>query len=295
MNTLAPIKSLEQEAIAKKIKELLNQLTLRERLEIEGEVTRSISEELAEKKKEYGNNKEKWAEYQESQGITKKDANKRLKFVEVPRLLWSVGTIMAMQLSAPMFEDTRSQLLRENVITQEMVEQMISDVRSRSKQEREEAKAQSESESKFLEWTRDPHGIRTLLATIHEAAGNKIEHFFSTFRKASDGEVEFNSFISEMLQVFESSDRWEEIEAIAELNEINEIADMTPDNIPLSQVGPGMRIEVVNTDSPFFGQQARIVSYNNGSGWCVIFDSEMGKENPQSEWAPTADVKIVAI
>jgi hypothetical protein len=294
MNTLAPIKSLEQEAIAKKIKELLNQLTLRDRLEIEGEVTRSISEELAEKKKEYGNNKEKWAEYQETQGITKKDANRRLKFVGVPRLLWSVGTIMAMQLAAPMYEDTLSQLLRENVITQEMVEQMMFDVRSLRKQEREEAKAQSESESesKFLEWTRDPHGIRTLLATIHETAGNKIEHFFSTFRRASDSEVEFNSFISEVLQVFESSDRWEEIEAIAELNEM---ADMTPESIPLSQVGPGMRVEVVNTDSPFFGQQARIVSYNNGSGWCVIFDSELGKENPQSEWAATADVKVVAI
>jgi len=173
-----------------------------------------------------------------------------------------------------------------------MVEQMMSDVRSRSKQEREEAKAQSDSESKFLEWTRDPHGIRTLLATIHEAAGNKIEQFFSTFGRASDSEVEFNVFINELLQVFESSDRWMEIEAIAELNEI---ADMTPENIPLSQVGPGMIIEVINRDSPFFGQQARIVSYNNGSGWCVIFDSELGKENPQSEWAPTADVKIVAI
>jgi hypothetical protein len=292
MTTLAPIKTLEQEAIAKKIKELLNQLPLRDRLEIEGEVTRSISEELVENKKQYGNNSEKWAEYLETEGVTKKDATKRIKFVDVPKLLWSVGTVMGMQLSAPMFEDTRSQLLRENVITQEMVEDMMSEVRSLRKQEREEAKAQSQSESKFLEWTRDSHGIRTLLATIHEAAGNKIEQFFATFRKASDSEIEFNVFMNEVLQTFESSDRWTEIEAIAELNEI---ANMTPDNIPLSQVSPGMTIEVINTDSPFFGQQAKIVSHYNGSGWCVIFDSESGKENPQSEWAPTSDVKVVAI
>ncbi|MBN3948448.1 MAG: hypothetical protein HWQ38_19120 [Nostoc sp. NMS7] len=50
MPTLAPLKTIEQEAIAKKILYLLNQLPLKDKLEVEGEVSRSISEELAAKK-----------------------------------------------------------------------------------------------------------------------------------------------------------------------------------------------------------------------------------------------------
>ena len=43
MPTLAPLRTIGQDVIAKKIKELCNQLSLKDRLEVEGEVIRSIS------------------------------------------------------------------------------------------------------------------------------------------------------------------------------------------------------------------------------------------------------------
>ena len=79
MTTVTFPKTLGQDAIAKKIKELCNQLSLKDRLEIEGEVSRSISEELAAKKEECGKNRKKWAEYLEESGFIPQDANKRIK------------------------------------------------------------------------------------------------------------------------------------------------------------------------------------------------------------------------
>jgi predicted ribosome quality control (RQC) complex YloA/Tae2 family protein len=290
MISLAPVKTIEQDAIAKKIKELLNQLPLKDRLEVEGEVSRSISEELAAKKEACGKNRQKWRECLNELGFVPQDAEKRIKLTKIPSWAWGIGTLMVCQIATPTYSDMLDDLLKQDSITQELTKARMDEVKEARKLERIEKKAreQAEAESKFLEWTRNIHGIRTLLATIHEAAGNKLEYFFSTFRKASDGEVEFNLFVNELLQVYESSDHWLEIEAIADYNEQTNI---TPENISLAQVGPGMRVKIVNQNSPRFGQQARITSFNNGSGWTGVFDDEQ----LQTEFIGTTEVVVVAI
>lgn len=286
MPTLAPPSTLDQQSIRKKIQELVEQLPLGEKIQVEAQITRTISEELAATKE--SSSSKQWTEYLHEQGVTKKDAAKRARLLTVPQLIWSVGTVMVAQLAVPMYQDIYSRLLEQPTITQELVDSEMSKVRQERKLEREELKVQrAETESKFFEWTTNQYGTNTLIAQIHEDAGRKLEYMLSTFRKASENEADFNLFINELLEVYESSDRWIEVEALSELHEFNNI---TPETIPLSQVGPGMRIEIIDPNSPRFGQQARIISFNNGSGWQVIFDSES-----HQDWAATTEVKVVDI
>lgn len=287
MLTLTLPKTLEQEAIAKKILDLLQQLPIGDRREIEGEVSRSISEELADKKVQCGKNKAKWEEYLEVSGFVKQDAEKRIKLTKVPKWAWGVGIFFVAQLASPMYSDMLDEFYKQGAITQEVVKTEIDGIKALRRMEREEHKAQkqAETESKFLEWNRSVYGDRTLnIVQIPEDAGNDLEQMLATFKKAADSPVDFPMFAAELVSICRESDRWFEIEALAESKKINS------DNIPLSQICRGTRVGM-SRKHPLAGQTGTAASGYNGSGWFVIPDSENGKENPQAVWVGTAEIE----
>ncbi|WP_017319316.1 hypothetical protein [Mastigocladopsis repens] len=93
---------------------------------------------MADKKQECGKNKRKWQEYLQENGLTERDANKRIKLVRLPLVLWQVGTIMALQLVTPMMEPVRDYFTATGVmVTQEAVQAKMDDAKLMRKMERE--------------------------------------------------------------------------------------------------------------------------------------------------------------
>ncbi|MBN3948449.1 MAG: hypothetical protein HWQ38_19125 [Nostoc sp. NMS7] len=202
---------------------------------------------------------------------------------------------MVCQIASPIYSDMLDDLIKQDSITQELTKSRMDEVQQVRKLERMERKThkQAEVESKFLEWSKNIHGKRVLnIVEIPEAVGNELEQMFAAFKKASECKADFPLFASEIVNICRESERWMEIEALADYNETT---DITPETIPLSQVGKGMVVKIVDKNSDRFNQLATISSYNNGSGWWGIFESEVGKDNPQAEWIKTHQVEVVAI
>ncbi|MBP5976546.1 hypothetical protein HW132_28395 [Brasilonema sp. CT11] len=131
--------------------------TIQQLLEIEADASRRIAQQLADKKQECGKNKRKWQEYLQENGITERDAKKRIKLVRLPLVLWQVGTIMALQLVTPMMEPVRDYFTATgDEVTQEAVQAKMDDVKQMRKMERE-LLAQEEEVSI---WKMDKNGRR---------------------------------------------------------------------------------------------------------------------------------------
>jgi len=286
MAIIAPLKTIEQLAIAKKIKDLLKQLPLADKREIEGEVSRSISEELAAKKALCGKNKTRWTEILKESGFIPQEAEKRIKLVKVPGWAWTVGTLMAVQLARPTYNDMLDDLLMQEVITQDAAKAQMDKVQAQRKLERVERIAQKklETESEFLKWGKNIYGKRVLnIVEIPEAAGNSLEQMLVIFKKAADSPVEFPMFANELVNICQESERWMEIEALAE------IKNLESTSIPLSQVCPGTRVRILGKH-PLSGQAGTVTSEHNGNGWTVTPDSN-DAENRQSVWVGTPEIE----
>ncbi|BAY46930.1 hypothetical protein SAMD00079811_45460 [Scytonema sp. HK-05] len=131
--------------------------TIQELLKREADASRQIAQQLADKKQECGKNKRKWQEYLQENGITERDANKRIKLVRLPLVLWQVGTIMALQLVTPMMEPVRDYFTATgDKVTQEAVEAKMDDAKLMRKMERE---LLAEEEEVSI-WKMDKNGRR---------------------------------------------------------------------------------------------------------------------------------------
>lgn len=150
------ITNLDSTAIASE-ENFQKNLTIQQLLEIEADASRQIAQQLADKKQECGKNKRKWQEYLQENGLTERDANKRIKLVRLPLVLWQVGTIMALQLVTPMMEPVRDYFTATgDKVTQEAVQAKMDDVKLMRKMERE-LLAQEEEVSV---WKVDKNGRR---------------------------------------------------------------------------------------------------------------------------------------
>ncbi|MBW4625354.1 MAG: hypothetical protein KME49_07595 [Brasilonema octagenarum HA4186-MV1] len=150
------ITNFDSTAIASK-ENLQKNPTIQQLLEIEADASRQIAQQLADKKQECGKNKRKWQEYLQKNGITERDAKKRIKLVRLPLVLWQVGTIMALQLVTPMMEPVRDYFTATgDEVTQEAVQAKMDDVKLMRKMERE-LLAQDEEVSV---WKMDKNGRR---------------------------------------------------------------------------------------------------------------------------------------
>ncbi len=70
--------------------------------------------------------------------VKERDANKRIKLVRLPLVLWQVGTIMALQLVTPMMEPVRDYFTATgDEVTQEAVQAKMDDAKLMRKMERE--------------------------------------------------------------------------------------------------------------------------------------------------------------
>ncbi|NMF67172.1 hypothetical protein [Brasilonema octagenarum] len=150
------ITNFDSTAIASK-ENLQKNPTIQQLLEIEADASRQIAQQLADKKQECGKNKRKWQEYLQKNGLTERDAKKRIKLVRLPLVLWQVGTIMALQLVTPMMEPVRDYFTATgDEVTQEAVQAKMDDVKLMRKMERE-LLAQEEEVSV---WKMDKNGRR---------------------------------------------------------------------------------------------------------------------------------------
>ncbi|WP_414587797.1 hypothetical protein [Scytonema sp. PCC 10023] len=150
------ITNLDSTAIASE-ENLQKNPTIQELLKREADASRQIAQQLADKKQECGKNKRKWQEYLQENGITERDANKRIKLVRLPLVLWQVGTIMALQLVTPMMEPVRDYFTATgDKVTQEAVQAKMDDAKLMRKMERE-LMAQEEEVSV---WKLDKNGRR---------------------------------------------------------------------------------------------------------------------------------------
>jgi hypothetical protein len=133
----AMIANIDSTAIASE-ENLQKNPTIQQLLKIEADASRRIAQELADKKQECGQNKRKWQEYLQENGITERDAKKRIKLVRLPLVLWQVGTIMALQLVTPMMEPVRDYFTATgDKVTQEAVQAKMDDMKLMRKMERE--------------------------------------------------------------------------------------------------------------------------------------------------------------
>ncbi|WP_414586159.1 hypothetical protein [Scytonema sp. PCC 10023] len=131
--------------------------TIQQLLKREADASRQIAQQLADKKQECGKNKRKWQEYLQENGITERDANKRIKLVRLPLVLWQVGTIMALQLVTPMMEPVRDYFTATgDKVTQEAVQAKMDDVKLMRKMERELLAEEEE----VSVWKMDKNGRR---------------------------------------------------------------------------------------------------------------------------------------
>lgn len=254
MPTLALLPTLDQQAIQKKIEELAAQLPVEARIEVNARIEYGINEELADKKSECGKNKHKWKNYLEEHGITQKDAAKRIKLLRVPKLLWSVGTIMIMQLAAPMYEETRDRLLQEEVITQELVEYEMAAAREMRKQEKEAATPNI--------WRQDKNGKR------YWHSGNVYGY--------DDAGVTLQDLIDKSGKLPQSII----VDAIMQFAN-----NLPPEYLPqeqprqtpaLSEIEPGMRVKVHSHQ--FAGEMGTVLTPYDGQGWSVMLDCHKGQE-----------------
>jgi|GEM_PF-2977947 len=150
------ITNLDSTAIASE-ENLQKNPTIQELLKREADASRQIAQQLADKKQECGKNKRKWQEYLQENGLTERDANKRIKLVRLPLVLWQVGTIMALQLVTPMMEPVRDYFTATgDKVTQEAVQAKMDDAKLMRKMERE-LMAQEEEVSV---WKLDKNGRR---------------------------------------------------------------------------------------------------------------------------------------
>ena len=150
------VKGLAVKAIASP-ENFLKNLPIEQVRDIEALASRRIAQELADKKQECGQNKRKWQEYLQEKGFTERDANKRIKLVRLPLVLWQVGTIMALQLVTPMMEPVRDYFTATgDEVTQEAVQAKMDDAKLMRKMERE-LMAQEEEVSV---WKVDKNGRR---------------------------------------------------------------------------------------------------------------------------------------
>lgn len=239
MSTLAPLPTLGQQAIAKKIKELVAQLPIDMKLEVEAEITQEISQELVTKKAECGKSTVRWQKYLKEAGLITRDAAKRIKLAKVPQQLWSVGTLMVAQLSTPMYEMIGDRLQGKE-ITQELVQKEMANIRQEAKAEREAMKAEKEKEqNKYkmpvgLEWQSTELG-RFLTALIHEKFGNEIDYFAKTHGIAfGDIDSGFRLWLNSMIPVYKASTEWQEVESLANgMKELEKIqsGELNPDHL----------------------------------------------------------------
>jgi len=131
------ITNLDSTAIASP-ENFLKNLPIEQVRDIEALASRRIAQELADKKQECGQNKRKWQEYLQEKGFTERDANKRIKLVRLPLVLWQVGTIMALGLVTPMMEPVRDYFTATgDKVTQEAVQAKMDDAKLMRKMERE--------------------------------------------------------------------------------------------------------------------------------------------------------------
>jgi hypothetical protein len=150
------ITNLDSTAIASE-ENLQKNPTIQQLLKIEADASRKIAQQLADKKQECGQNKRKWQEYLQENGLTERDAKKRIKLVRLPLVLWQVGTIMALQLVTPMMEPVRNYFTATgDEVTQEAVQAKMDDAKLMRKMERE-LMAQEEEVSV---WKVDKNGRR---------------------------------------------------------------------------------------------------------------------------------------
>jgi hypothetical protein len=131
------ITNLDSTAIASE-ENLQKNPTIQQLLKIEADASRKIAQQLADKKQECGQNKRKWQEYLQENGLTERDAKKRIKLVRLPLVLWQVGTIMALGLVTPMMEPVRDYFTATgDEVTQEAVQAKMDDMKLMRKMERE--------------------------------------------------------------------------------------------------------------------------------------------------------------
>jgi len=264
MTTLSPVKTLEQAAIAQKIQNLLDQLPLAEKTAVEAQVSRRISEELAAKKEEIGVNPKKWSEFLKEQGLSKQDAQKRIKLLGVSSKLWSIGTVMLLGLAAPRYKEVCTELLKSSQITQEVVQEKMSEAEKLRRAVTQETKALTES--KFIEWDRDINGDRVAKVEFHQDAGNKLEEVLGVFKEATG--KDFPLLASEMLYVYENSEEYLNHQLAVAMKE------SVPENIPISQTAPGMRVRATS-NSEYAGKEGTVKSfYQDGRGWCIKMHNE---------------------
>ena len=135
--TKAMITNLDSTAIASP-ENFLKNLPIEEQRELEAFLSQQIAQQLADKKQECGKHNRKWQEYLQSKGFTERDANKRIKLVRLPLVLWQVGTIMALGLVTPMMEPVRDYFTATgDKVTQEAVQAKMDDMKLMRKMERE--------------------------------------------------------------------------------------------------------------------------------------------------------------
>jgi hypothetical protein len=131
------ITNIDATAIAS-AKNFLKNFPIEEQRELEAFLSQQIAQKLADKKQECGKHNRKWQEYLQSKGFTERDANKRIKLVRLPLVLWQVGTMMALQLVTPMMEPVRDYFTATgDKVTQEAVQAKMDDVKLMRKMERE--------------------------------------------------------------------------------------------------------------------------------------------------------------